>query len=861
METTADEEEGDQVEDDDDLVDASGSPEIDLDLEKLPKESPSEADTELNNGKDHRAHSVPGGPYVVVDVDESGDEEVTLNGQLSHSHYFTPEKVGLITDYEWSEKKTGKVLGTGPNPKIVFKVGTTIVQLKVTDNTGDVAVDFTEVTVNEGTAEGALCYYYKGHVDLDMDVDSDPRPVFSAVTPTIAFEDLKAFPEFGFQGEDFTLRCVFKNEIEKEGKVSYSITHNGLLKVYADQDLVADMASTKEMTTKTEAMSFTVGTHSWQVIYQGGKAATLVIADLKPTYDSGSVLPIITKLSESKSVPSGGGQIVISGLGFVNGIMIFFGEKKAANVIAASAEEIAVEIPAGKGKVGVYITNKVGKSNEIEFEYTSEGVDSPTKFKETFLKKKGGGAYELPQITSMTYGPDGRLYAGSIDGFIYALTVNKNLEVVDECKSGSVGKDRAVLGLAFNPMEKELKLYASTSVIYWKDMKLLGADGWMNGKIISMKPADGECMVPIEDVVTNLPVSNHDHGVNDIQFLKSGKMLVAVGGFTNAGVSSPMDKLGGVPAAPNSGAMLICDTDKGADFDGKITYDKMTDPGMAKQTGGDCRIWASGLRNTFGSIVHSSGKVYGLDNGHNFGFGDVSTGCDSEGPSDNAKDKLHLLSRGQEGGDDAPYFGFPNRNRGRSDKQQCVYEGPGSIPPLAEVDSSTNGILEYTANTFNFQLKGDLFLSQLAVQSSGQLSHAKLEADGTLAAPPQLFEKVSGIAVVQGPYGELIFAQVYKAQFPVLQPDYDAPPTTTLIAVSPHRGPKAGGIQVLVTGHNFGTKPKVMFGDEPCTDIVQVAEDGTSLKCTIPAGKGSVPVVITGADGDSPVSGADFEYF
>ena len=46
----------------------------------------------------------------------------------------------------------------------------------------------------------------------------------------------------------------------------------------------------------------------------------------------------------------------------------------------------------------------------------------------------------------------------------------------------------------------------------------------------------------------NLPVSNHDHGVNGITFDNNGDLYVSVGGNTNAGVEHC--NLGELPESP-----------------------------------------------------------------------------------------------------------------------------------------------------------------------------------------------------------------------------------------------------------------------------------------------------------------------
>lgn len=58
----------------------------------------------------------------------------------------------------------------------------------------------------------------------------------------------------------------------------------------------------------------------------------------------------------------------------------------------------------------------------------------------------------------------------------------------------------------------------------------------------------------MQPVISGLPVSNRDHGVNGGDFLDNGTLLMAIGGMTNQGY--PGDLMGGLPESPLSGAIL-----------------------------------------------------------------------------------------------------------------------------------------------------------------------------------------------------------------------------------------------------------------------------------------------------------------
>lgn len=91
--------------------------------------------------KPHYAHAVPGGAYSAVDIDNTGNATVAVNGFFSHTH---APGAQLIS---WDWKVNGTVVATGEQALIDFDVGDHILVLRVEDNVGDYSEDFTTVTV------------------------------------------------------------------------------------------------------------------------------------------------------------------------------------------------------------------------------------------------------------------------------------------------------------------------------------------------------------------------------------------------------------------------------------------------------------------------------------------------------------------------------------------------------------------------------------------------------------------------------------------------------------------------------------------------------------------------------------------
>ncbi len=325
-------------------------------------------------------------------------------------------------------------------------------------------------------------------------------------------------------------------------------------------------------------------------------------------------------------------------------------------------------------------------------------------------------------------------------------------------------------------------------------------------------------------------------------------MLIAVGGFTNGGISVPGDNLGGVHSNPLAGAIVKCPATGTA-----MKYSNMNDPVKSKIIGGACTTYATGFRNTYSLEYHTNKKLYATDNGPNQNFGLFSTDCvGGSKASKNIPDKLLLVQPGK-------CHGHPSINRG-----ECVFEDPKCVQPLiGNLQSSTNGILEYRSNTFGGKIKGDLFIAKFAVNGDGKLSRAQLNPSGTIKTNgfTNVFFSKSGLAIVEGPRGEMVMPRVYQSSILVAKPQYPVPATTTLISVMPRRGPAGGGAKVLLTGHKFGTSPTATFGGKACTNVDVI--DADTFTCVTPVGAPNtqVSVVVTGSAGVSISPGTDYWYF
>eukprot|EP00172_Hildenbrandia_rubra_P000746 Plantae.Rhodophyta-Hildenbrandia_rubra.ctg1412.p2 GENE.Plantae.Rhodophyta-Hildenbrandia_rubra.ctg1412~~Plantae.Rhodophyta-Hildenbrandia_rubra.ctg1412.p2 ORF type:complete len:1364 (+),score=308.33 Plantae.Rhodophyta-Hildenbrandia_rubra.ctg1412:7341-11432(+) len=835
---------------------------------------------------DKGAHAVPE-PFdsPIIDKDKDGVQSITLDGSRSHTHYYDAEadEFGTIVNYKWSNIETEEVLCEGPDAvmcKHTFELGSTNVEHCITDNTKDTNCAAIVVTLVESTTPGAYCYYYDDpaatssgmplKMGLETEADASPKPAFGASTKKVDFTSIDAFPDFKFKSTSWAQRCVFFFTSAAMDTYQFSIEHTGDVALFVGDEQVISAKGTDASQTSEGVIEIPEGIQKIDLVYyKKGDAAQLQLSSnatsIEYQYDDATVLPIITSVTPN-SVGAKGGRVLVEGLNLDNNLEVLFGGEKGGNIIynkPNSPTSLQVDAPPSSkaGDVGVTLSNAAGTSNKYEFTYNEAGEVENDVVKFTTIVP----AFKPKGVTNVAVGPDFKYYMTTFSAKVIVVDLEHEdgYSVKSSCESATLSDDnwidvntkkpaqRRALGIAFNPKDKGIKAYVSTSSLYWGpgEQDFLKDDfAWANGNIEVMEPGDG-CVKRTGFLVTGLPVSNHDHAINSMVFDNNGDLLVQVGGFTNQGI--PGEKLGGIDENPLSAASLLVKTSKGASFDGKITYDNKV-PELAKQITGDVEVYASGLRNSFGITLHSNGNLYATDNGPNFSFGKRSTGCNAgdEVKDQTNPDKILQLKKGK-------YYGSPNRNRG-----ECIFiDDKGKTPsgasppaslnyelPLAVVKSSTNGIMEYTANTFQGQLRGKLYATKFAGGGSGkgQIWEMGLKGDGSLASGPSgFFDFESGLSVVQGRRGEIIMPKVQQSKIIILKPSYPEPAAVTVIAVTPFRGAKGGGTEVIITGHNFGAAPTATFGGKACTSVTAVTD--TSFKCITPAGSGLVDVDVSGA--------------
>ncbi|MEL7406854.1 MAG: malectin domain-containing carbohydrate-binding protein, partial [Cyanobacteria bacterium J06558_2] len=452
--------------------------------------------------------------------------------------------------------------------------------------------------------------------------------------------------------------------------------------------------------------------------------------------------------------------------------------------------------------------------------------------------------------STAAWGPDGRLYVGLTNGQIRVYAFDDNYNVIEtqtiDVIENSPERNVNITGIAFNPFENDgsqPKIYVSHNQFYANFDVYLNDDGF--NELTDFSPYSGQVSViegpnfsTLTPLVDNIGISNHDHGVNGLAFDENGDLLITVGSNTNAGVVD--DAIGGIDESPFTAAILKAEITK-PDFNGNIQYELPADfvvpaglnltkpdgsPATAEESQGfggivnvvpgvDVSVYASGLRNPYDLVFATNGIVYATENSANGGFGAESTGANTQQPFDGARtilDELNLIEEGN-------YYGQPNRNRGRQDPRQNVYyyfNDPSTADytaPIAEFQSSTNGIIEYRANTFGGQLKGNLITQRW----NGVLYNVELSEDGSDVNNISLLETevvndqgvtetenlLEGLDVITGPGGALISLDHSDSRVYVTTPVDDGVTAMVAYDISDWRAPATGGGQFTIGGVNF----------------------------------------------------------
>ncbi|MCU7547711.1 Ig-like domain-containing protein [Chitinophagaceae bacterium LB-8] len=354
--------------------------------------------------------------------------------------------------------------------------------------------------------------------------------------------------------------------------------------------------------------------------------------------------------------------------------------------------------------------------------------------------------------SSLTFGPDGKLYALGIDGIISRFSVLgdgtlSDPELIYSLQDAS-GKrqQRLSIGLTFDPSStaNNLIAYVSNSTFVFQD----GPD-W-DGKLTRLS---GPKLENVQDLLIHLPRSYKDHLTNSLAFGPDGALYFPQGSNSALGEA---DKTWGFRKEHLLSATILRLDLK---MLGKVLpLDVKTPEGGGTYNpyapDAPLTIYATGIRNAYDLVWHSNGELYVPNNGSAPGGNTPASiagarrpdGSLYKGPSIPSLAKVKqiekdLLFRIHKGG----YYGHPNPLRGEyvlnggnptdsTDPAQTDDYPVGTLPDANwqgfvfdfHNNKSPNGVIEYKSNAFGGALKGKLIIARYSTDDLITLSPCKV---------------------------------------------------------------------------------------------------------------------------------------
>jgi len=359
------------------------------------------------------------------------------------------------------------------------------------------------------------------------------------------------------------------------------------------------------------------------------------------------------------------------------------------------------------------------------------------------------GASLLQNPTTLQFGPDGRLYVGQQNGYIHALTLDADRNVVaverinaihDTPNTNTDGSSapgvvgRHLIGIDFDPASTAQApilwaVHSDPRLCFNKTPETCGVN-INSGVLTRLTGPNFDASGNRWDPVTGLPRSRENHAPNAVHFGPDGWLYMTIGSHTNYG--APSTQFSGLPEVYLTASVMRFNV-AGAPGAFPIDARSIDTPGELRP--GVLELYATGYRNPYDFLWHANGRLYVNVNAGNFTAGNTpgpAHGCPNGVSFDpgTRSDFLAIVSEGDHGG-------HPNPARG-----QCVLDDgsmyatplpadPAYRPPILHYASgaSTNGMAEYTAPTFGGQMMGDIISATYAGNQS--VRRVVLSADGS----------------------------------------------------------------------------------------------------------------------------------
>ncbi|SEI72848.1 PKD repeat-containing protein, partial [Cyclobacterium xiamenense] len=457
----------------------------------------------------------------------------------------------------------------------------------------------------------------------------------------------------------------------------------------------------------------------------------------------------------------------------------------------------------------------------------SGGTTGPTTDLDNVSFTKQGAVATGAKYTTLTIGPDSKLYGLTIGGDIHRWTINADgtlsgKQTLSAWKAAYGG--RTAVGLEFDPNATAGNLIAYIS---HNSSGLSSAPDW-DGNLSRLTGANLENE---ELLVTNLPRSLRDHLTNSIAFRPGEPNMLYFNQGSNSAGGAPDGAWGNREESLLSAATLKLDLTK---LPSSLPLDVMTTRNQSAINAVDINsptldgmynpyyveapltLFATGVRNAYDLVWHSNGQLYVPTNGTAGGSNSPASVSGTRRPDGTVYDHANadyppisasnnnnvqrdwLFRMDPSAG--LGYYGHPNPfrgeyvlNRGDVDVTNSVYNG---VEPDVnyrgtafdfEFNKSPNGVIEYRSNAENGNLTGAL----LVARYSGGSDIIALVPDGPNGDIASFKEGIPGFTGFVDPLdliedvatGNIYVSDYATSEIILLKPSNQAAPAPS-IAVS-----------------------------------------------------------------------------
>ncbi len=517
------------------------------------------------------------------------------------------------------------------------------------------------------------------------------------------------------------------------------------------------------------------------------------------------------------------------------------------------AISLVPSLPLESNTTYVFVIDGVLDTTGVPFEVftstftTDGGGGGPTTDLDNVSFTNAGAVASGAKYSTLTKGPDGKLYGLEIDGDVHRWSINAdgtlaNEEVLNDWKSAY--GSRAAIGFAFDPDATAGNLIA---YLTHQSGALNNAPSW-DGKISRITGVNLEN----EDlVVTNLPRSKKDHLTNSIAFRPTEPNVLYFNQGSNSAAGAPDNSWGNRKERLLSAASLRLDLDKLPEgqwpLDAKTTMDataingvNTNSPTLAStvstftedgQTFSDdgtynpfyvnapLTLYATGIRNAYDLVWHTNGQLYIPTNGTAGGSNAPASISGTRRPdgmvydhsnplypsvpasnnNDTQRDWLFRVNPNTGLG----YYGHPNPlrgefvlNRGDADVNRGgnTYDGVQADVNYRgaafdfEFNKSPNGVIEYRSTAENGNLQGAL----LVVRYSGGKDIIALVPDGPGGDVTTFKEGIPGFGGFGSPLdlmedvttGNIYVSDYGRSEIVLLKPQNQSTPMPLIVVSS-----------------------------------------------------------------------------